>query len=243
LLFENGVATGTLTSNWGYDMVPAGPIYRAADLYSRQVSYSGDYVWDFTDANGSEIPQEFVTCVNTYVSQIKDLPEPKFLKLPEVTLCYPWMQAMFPDATYVYWVRDPRDALRHLSDRLDIWNHWGIDRVALDDVVGEAALDEATRDAPPSVVQAMSWKYQYDIVKSVPEPERFITMRYEDFCIDHEQEVARLAEFLGMELEPLGDISLDGVYKWTRENDHKTYEFLTPAIAELGYDKLPAAFT
>jgi hypothetical protein len=132
--------------------------------------------------------------------------------------------------------------LRHLSDRLDIWDHWGIDRAALDDVLGEAGLEDASRNAPPSVVQAMSWKYQYDIVKSVPEPERFITMRYEDFCVDHEQEVARLAEFLGIELEPLRDISLAGVYQWTRGDGHKTYSFLEPGIKELGYDTLPAAF-
>jgi hypothetical protein len=208
LLYENGVATGKLSLNFGYDMIP--PPYRAADLYSRRVVYKGDYVWDFTEANQSDTPEEFITCVNSYLSQIKDLPEPKFFKLPETTLCYPWVKAIFPDAAYVYWVRDPRGAERHNSDRLDLWNHWGIDRVALDDVLGEVGLENASRSAPRSVVQAMSWKYQYDIVKSVPEPERFITVRYEDFCIDHEREVARLAEFLGIELEPLSDISLDG---------------------------------
>jgi hypothetical protein len=177
------------------------------------------------------------------VSQIVDLPEPKFFKLPELTLCYPWLRKMLPDATYIYWVRDPRDALRHLSDTLDIWDHWGIDRVALDDVLGAAGLDQGVaRSAPPSEVQAMSWKYQYDIVKSVPEPERFITVRYEDFCLNHERQVARLAEFLGIELEPLPDISSDAVYKWTREDGHKTHEFLRPAIRALGYDELPAGF-
>lgn len=242
LLLENGIATGKVTSNFGYDLVPAGPMYRAADLYSRRVLYRGDYVWDFTEANRSEITDEFISCVNAYLRQIEELPEPKFFKLPEATLCYPWLKAMFPDATYIYWVRDPRDALRHHSDRLDLWEHWGIDRAALDEVVGESGLKETSRDAPPSRVQAMSWKYQYDIVKSVSKPKQFITVRYEDFCIEHEREVARLAAFLGISLEPLRDISLDGVYRWTRETNHKTYEFLEPAIRELGYDKLPEAF-
>jgi hypothetical protein len=81
----------------------------------------------------------------------------------------------------------------------------------------------------------MSWKYQFDIVKSVPLPKRFIRVRYEDFCLDHESEVARLSEYLGIELEPLRDVRTDAVYKWKRMDDHETFSFLEPAIAELGY--------
>lgn len=207
-------------------MVPPWPMYAAADLYSRHVEYRGDCEWDFSQANGTEPPEQFQQSVHEYLSQIVDLPEPKYFKIPEATLCYPWLKRMFPDSTFIHWVRDPRDASLHLSDQLDMWGYWGIDRMALD----------------ADLLAAMSWKYQYEIVKSVPRPERFITVRYEDFCLDQEREVARMSEFLGMELTPLPDALPDSVYKWTRENGHRPFDFLEPAIKELGYDRLPASF-
>jgi hypothetical protein len=217
LLLENGVATGNV--NYARDMVPPHHMHEAADLYSKQVEYLGGCQWDFSQANASEIPPEFEQSVNLYLAQIRDVPEPKYFKLPETILCYPWIKLMFPESPFIYWVRDPRDAEVHNSDWRAMWDQWGIDREAL----GER------------LVAAMSWKYQYDIVKSVPRPERFITVRYEDFCLQQEREVARLGEFLGLELTPLPDVRPNAVYRWKRKDDHETFDFLEPAITELRY--------
>jgi hypothetical protein len=219
LLLENGVETGNV--NYARDMVPPHHMYDAADLYSSHVEYRGNCEWDFSRANAAELPAEFERSVDMYLAQIRDLPEPKYFKLPETILCYPWIKRMFPDARYVHWVRDPRDAELHNSDWRPMWRRWGIETGAL----GER------------LVAAMSWKYQYDIVKSVPTPERYIRIRYEDFCLDHEREVSRLSEFLQLALEPLQDIRSDAVYKWKRADDHETFSFLEPAIAELGYPR------
>jgi sulfotransferase family protein len=217
LLLENGIATGNV--NYARDMVPPRHMHEAADLYASHVEYLGDCEWDFSGANDREIPAEFERSVNLYLEQITDVPEPKYFKLPETILCYPWVKRLHPDSPYIYWVRDPRDAEVHNSDWREMWHHWGIDRQAL----GER------------LVAAMSWKYQYDIVKSVPPPDRFIRVRYEDFCLQQDQEVGRLSDFLGIELQPLRDVRPDAVYKWKRMNDHETFDFLESAIAELGY--------
>jgi hypothetical protein len=225
LLLENGVATGNV--NYARDLVPPQGMYRAAERYCEEVAYEGDYEWDFSKANASAVPDDFRNSVNSYLERVLKLPEPRYFKLPEANLCYPWLTSMFADAAFIHWVRDPRDAYLHRSDQMEMWNHWGIDR----DALGE------------QLVAAMSWKYQYDIVKSVPAPERFIRIRYEDFCLEQAREVERLSRFLEMELEPLADTRSDAVYKWTRKPDHETFSFLEPAIEELGYDKLPAGFS
>jgi hypothetical protein len=217
LLLENGIATGNV--NYARDMVPPAHMHEAADIYTSRVDYLGDCEWDFSRANDSETPAEFEQSLNLYLSQIAGVPEPKYFKLPETILCYPWVKRLHSESTYVYWVRDPRDAELHNSDWRRMWDQWGIDR----DALGER------------LVAAMSWKFQYDIVRSVPPPERFIRVRYEDFCLDHRNEVGRLSEYLGVSLEPLRDVRTDAVYKWRRTDDHETFSFLEPAIAELGY--------
>ena len=217
LLLESGIATGNV--NYARDMVPPTHMHEAADIYSRQVEYLGDCEWDFSRANGSEPPADYRDAVHRYLAQISHLPEPKYFKLPETVLSYPWIKQLFPDSPFIHWVRDPRDAEVHNSDWREMWEQWGIDR----DALGERR------------VAAMSWKYQYDIVKSVPPPDRYIRIRYEDFCLDHEREVERLSEYLGIGLTPLSDVRRDAVYKWKRMSDHETFDFLEPAITELGY--------
>jgi hypothetical protein len=217
LLLENGVATGNV--NYARDMVPPQHMHAAADLYSERVDYLGNCQWDFSRANAGGVPAEAERSINLYVEQIRDAPEPKYFKLPETILCYPWVKELFPRSRYIHWVRDPRDAEVHNSDWRPMWEHWGINRQRL----GER------------LVSAMSWKYQYDIVRSVPPPERFVRVRYEDFCLDHRGEVDRLSEFLGIDLEPLQDVRPDAVYKWRRSDDRHTFDFLEPAIAELSY--------
>jgi hypothetical protein len=217
LLLENGIETGNV--NYARDMVPPAHMHEAAEIFSSYVDYKGSYAWDFSKAIGREPPAEYRRSVELYLAPIAGIAEPKYFKLPETILSYPWILSLFPAAHYIHWVRDPRDAEVHNSDWRPMWDRWGIDREQL----GER------------IVAAMSWKYQYDIVKSVPHPEKFIRVRYEDFCLDHEREVERLSEYLDIELAPLSDVRRDAVYKWKRIGDHETFSFLEPAIAELGY--------
>ena len=68
---------------------------------------------------------------------------------------------MFPDAKYIHWVRDPRDCIlrRHKTDDL---RDFGIPY-------------PKTEDARER--RAISWLYQYEIMKSTPTPEHCITVR------------------------------------------------------------------
>ena len=91
-------------------------------------------------------------------------------KIPETTLAYPWIIRMFPDIKYIHWIRDPRDCILggHKTDDL---RDFGIDYPLTDDVRKRRAI---------------SWLYQYELMKSTPKPKNYIVVRFEDFILKQE---------------------------------------------------------
>ena len=85
--------------------------------------------------------------------------EPRGWKLPETTLIYPWIVKMFPEADYVFWVRDPRDSIlgAHMTDDL---TNFG------------ASYEKPRSMTKTLMMRAISWKYQRDIVRATPSPKR-----------------------------------------------------------------------
>ena len=73
----------------------------------------------------------------------------------------PWIRRLYPDIRYIFWIRNPRDCILggHLTDDLA---DFGIPYPPTD--------DERLR-------RAISWKYQYDLVKATPKPEHWIEVR------------------------------------------------------------------
>lgn len=221
LLCRNGVSTGRL--NRSGDMIPGQAMYEAVEIYLERVDYVGNYQWDFSRANASTVPESFEQKVYEYLDPIQGVPEPKFFKIPESNLCYPWLVRMFPEADFIYWVRDPRDARPHNSDTVRPW-------------LVRSGFDRSLIDTP--LLVAASWKFQYDLVNSVPRPKSFMSIRYEDFCLEQGREVSRLSAFLRMDLERLPNVHTNGVYKWKQRPAHQTFHFLEPAIRELGYEEV-----
>lgn len=67
----------------------------------------------------------FVRLIEDYLSSVLNSDAPnKGWKIPETTLCYPWILKMFPDMHYIHWVRDPRDCILggHVTDELEKFN-------------------------------------------------------------------------------------------------------------------------
>ena len=54
-------------------------------------------------------------------------------KIPETTLVYPWIQRLFPETKFIFWVRIRRDCIMgaHLTDNL---HDWGIDYPPTEDM-------------------------------------------------------------------------------------------------------------
>jgi len=125
---------------------------------------------------------------------------------------------MFPDAHYIRWVRAPRDCVlgRHLTDDL---RDFGIDSPATDDVHRRRAI---------------SWFYQYQLVKATPKPKRWLRVRFEDFILRQDETLERLAAFLGFPVAAI-PVRSESVGRWQSATEATFFDFLAPAMEEYHY--------
>ena len=219
-LYASGVYMGRLINASG-DKMPPDAMYDACRVMAKYVTWNGGLSWNFEALHTMAIDPEFTRLVETYLRDV--LPPRNRMthygwKLPETTLVYPWIVRMFPDAKYIHWVRDPRDCIlrRHKTDDLRDF-----------DIPYPQTEDERER-------RAISWLYQYELMKSTPAPEHCITVRFED-AIRHQAETRnRLEEFLGF---PLGEVIVrpDSVGRWKTDEGVHDFAFLHPAMKAYQY--------
>lgn len=217
-LSASGVFMGDRLNASG-DLVPAQAMYDAARIMARHVRWLGGVEWDFSALQDLPIPDEFVSAVREYLAGT--LASPARLrgwKLPETTLCFPWIRRMFPDARYIHWVRDPRDCILggHLTDDLA---RWGVACPPTNDV---------------RLRRAYSWIYQYKLVQSVPKPEHWIEIRFEDFVLDQERTLGRIEAFLGIPLARI-PVRPDRVGRHAIAAGGSSCDVLEPVLRECGY--------
>ncbi|NOY94018.1 MAG: sulfotransferase [Deltaproteobacteria bacterium] len=209
--------------------VAEGAMYEAARIFAGYVDQVGDTEWDFTRAIEAPIPKRFIKLVDRYLAPIDDAPGPRGWKLPETLLMFPWLTRIRPEIRYVHWVRDPRDVLlhRHLTDDLTRFNipanysglrmKWIWDR------------DIKLRR------RAISWKYQHDLVQQSPKPEHWMVVRFEDFILDHENEIEKLSKFLEVPLSPI-PVNAGAVGRWKDQPPIPSIELLRPLMDVYSYE-------
>ncbi|MAS32701.1 MAG: hypothetical protein CL610_01765 [Anaerolineaceae bacterium] len=218
-LYASGVYMGD-TLNASGDLLPPQPMYDACRVAAQYIQWKGGLEWDFSQLNNMDIPQEFTDLIQTFLkSVLGNKASDKGWKIPETTLVYPWIVRMFPDAKYIFWIRNPRDCIlaRHKTDDM---RDFGIDYPETD--------DERLR-------RAISWKYQYDLVKAFPKPANWLEVRFEDFVLKQEETLARLEDYLEI---PLGRIIVrpDAVDRWKHDTGVNYFDFFEPAMIEYGYE-------
>jgi len=157
--------------------------------------------------------------VESYLASVLTSRAPhKGWKIPETTLVYPWIVRRFPDARYIYWIRDPRDSIIG-AHRTDDLSHFGI-------------AYEPTEDAREQ--RAISWKYQSELYKATPPPTNLIEVRFEDFVLDQERTLERLEAFLGIPLARI-DVRADAVGRWREDDGRNDFAFFREELATYGY--------
>ena len=168
----------------------------------------------------SPIPQQFVDLIEQYLVSLRQATvDLKGWKIPETTLVYPWIQRLFPDTKFIFWVRNPRDCIMgaHLTDDL---HDWGIDYPPTEDI---------------RLKRAYSWMYQYQLVKATPKPASWIEVRFEDFVLDQERTLARLEQFMGFKLARI-TVRREAVGRYLHDDGRVNfYDFFTTAMQENGY--------
>ena len=217
-LYASGVYMGSSINPSG-DKIPPQKMYDACRVLAQYVDWEGGLSWNFSRLFSEEIPNEFTDLISDYLQDVlKNKSEHKGWKIPETTLIYPWIQRMFPDIKYIHWVRDPRDGILsgHKTDDL---RDFGIQYELTDDIKKRRAI---------------SWYYQYQLMKATPEPKNWIKIRFEDFVLHQEETLEKLEAFLGF---PLGRIIVRKapVERWKQDANHQELDFLQNALKENGY--------
>ena len=217
-LSASGVYMGAELNASG-DLVPPWDMYEACRVMSRYVTHLGGVSWDFSRLLKGRISPKFKRLIESYLSSVlASDAEHKGWKIPETTLVYPWIARMFPDARYIHWTRDPRDAIlgSHVTDDLA---KFGVTYEHTDDI---------------RLRRAISWKYQREIVKATPPPKHTIAVRFEDFVLDQDRTLARLEAFLGIPLAKI-EVNPEAVGRWRTDEGQHDFEFLREDMEELGY--------
>lgn len=217
-LSASGVFMGSPLNESG-DLLPPQAMYDATRVLARHVHWQGDLQWDWSDLFNGEIDIEFVHLVDEYLVSVRENPAlHKGWKIPETTLVFPWITRLFPEIKYIFWIRNPRDCIigGHLTDDLA---EWGV-------------------DYPPSnelrLRRAISWKYQYNLVRATPKPQHWIEVRFEDFVLHQEETLQRLEAFLEIPLARI-PVKPEAVDRWITDEGCNYYDFFEPAMREYGY--------
>ena len=218
-LYASGVMMGKLLNRSG-DKMPPEEMYDACRVMSKRIKWNGDLSWDFSDLHTGEIDPEWDRLVESYLADILNDKRSEHIgwKLPETTLVYPWIVRKFPDAKYIHWIRDPRDSIlsRHRTDDLADF-----------DIPYPKTDDLRER-------RAISWAYQYELMKSTPAPKNMITVKFEDFVLHQEETLQRLEAFLGIPLARI-IVRKDPIGRWKTDTEQHDFDCFREAMDEQGY--------
>jgi len=201
------------------DLLPPQAMYDACRVFARHVHWAGELAWRWDGVFDMEIPTEFTDLIATYLTSVRESSaEHKGWKIPETTLVFPWIARMYPEAKYIFWIRNPRDCIlgRHLTDDL---RDFGVEYPVTDDL---------------RLQRAISWKYQYDLVKATPKPAHWLEVRFEDFVLRQDDTLARLEDFLGIRLAKV-PVQPEAVDRWKQDEGPSYFDFFAPAMQEYGY--------
>ncbi len=218
-LSASGVFMGNPLNESG-DLLPPGDMYASTRVLARYVHWQGGLQWDWNALSATDIPQEFSDLIHSYLTSVFENPsEHKGWKIPETTLVFPWIIRMFPEIRYIFWIRNPRDCIigGHITDDL---KDWDIPYPDTDDL---------------RLRRAISWIYQYDLVRATPKPRHWIEVRFEDFVLHQEETLQRLEDFLSIKLARI-PVNLQAIDRWKVDDSVNYYNFFEPAMREYGYE-------
>ena len=207
-LCDSGVYMGAQL-NESADLIPPDDMYEACRVMARYVEYRGGLEWDFSRLFTMPIDPAFTPLVESFLASVLGSDaERRGWKLPETVLVLPWIIRLFPEIYYIYWMRDPRDCILgyHVTD----------------DLADFGVPYEHTEDL--RLRRAISWKYQYDLMRATPSPQRRLDVRFEDFVLEQEHTLTRLEAYLGFPLARI-PVRPDAIGRWRTAEGQYDFDF------------------
>lgn len=218
-LSASGVYMGEPLNGSG-DLLPPEDMYEACRIMAKYVEWKGGLSWDFSRVLSMEPDPAFSKKIESYLASVLSSGAAlRGWKIPETTLVYPWIAKLFPDARYIFWVRDPRDCIlaSHLTDDL---NDFGI--------------SYPKREGDVRWNRGVSWFYQREIVRATPAPAWGIPVRFEDLVLRQEETLGRLEAFLGFPLKKI-EMRPESVGRYRTDDGVHMFDFFRADMAECGY--------
>lgn len=218
-LSASGVYMGEPLNKSG-DLIPPQDIYEACRVFGKYITYKGNMEWDFSRVMNMDPDPAFVKLIESFLHTVlESKAENKGWKIPETTLCYPWISKMFPKIKYIHWVRDPRDCVLadHVTDDLSVFN------------IGYDKTDDVR------LRRAISWKYQRELVKATPAPKNVYSVRFEDMVFKQDDVLSGLSKYLGIKLAKI-EMRPDSVGRYKTDGGHYMFDFFKSDMDECGYE-------
>lgn len=211
------------------DKQPYSYMYEMARMAGENVKYLGNYEWDFSDLINTLPPDKYKNLFYKYINDLLNN-DSKYVgwKLPETTLSYPWLVNLMPNMRFIIIVRDPRDCVvnGHATDNLEDWNV-EYDKEKLEN------LDDEEKNQKRKCI---SWKYQYDLINSIPLPKNHIVIRFEDMCLKQDEILLKINNFLGINNISKHSIIESPVGRHLSHPEQITYyPFLNKLMDQYGY--------
>lgn len=206
--------------NQSGDLLPPQAMYDACRVLAPYVRWNEGLSWNWDALQSMPIPDEFTQLIHSYLTTVENSTvENRGWKIPETTLVFSWILRLYPEIKYIFWIRNPRDCIlgRHLTDDL---KDFGIPY--------PNTKDERLR-------RAISWKYQYDLVQSMPRPKYWMEVRFEDFVLKQDETLAKIEDFLKIKLAKI-PVQPETVGRWKIDQGVNYFDFLELAMRQYGYE-------
>ena len=218
-------------------------------LFGKKIKYLDNYTWNFSKAISCTIGESIIKPLTSYLdSLITQNINGRIVawKSPESIFIYPWIVKLLPNIKFIHWIRDPRDCISkgHGSDKLyrfsvptgnvDIKSFYLANR----DIKGDANRIDNNFDFDLFDTKLLSWKYHWDIVKSIPKPKNYIRVKFEDFVLQKHKTMQQLESFLGKKLN-VGNMNREKIgmcRNYCTQLHHKERPFLNDLLKETGYE-------
>lgn len=173
------------------------------------------------------------------------------IKEPALTLFYDELARYFPEATFVFVVRDPRDNIRSLLQRLSLPGN--LAELSEAEMAGLSPAWRLIIDGEwlgikgRNYIEMLAGRWRAMTAVLLDHEDRFTTVRYEDFLNDKQAAIAKLAgrlnlkqvrdisSRLNVQYQPAGDPTVSWQDFFGPDNLNRINTICRPHLQALGY--------